>query len=79
VLLPQATELDKAGKQIQEILTSDRIRSIVTLIPHEWLTSGSFTESPDKVRNVYSQFLETRMANSDIFVKEANHARSSLI
>jgi hypothetical protein len=79
VLLPQAGKLMSAGERFHSILTPDRIRSIVALIPDEWLTSGSFTESPDEVRNIYASFLETRMANSDIFLKEATHARSTFI
>jgi hypothetical protein len=79
VLLSRAVELTKAGEEIRSILTRDRIRAITALLPDEWLDSGSFKESPDEVRNIYSEFLETRMANADIFEKEAKHARSSFI
>lgn len=79
VLLPFASELEKAGELFRKVLTGERIRSIVGLIPDEWLTSGIFAETPGEVGNIYSKFLEIRMANSDIFVKEAQHARSSFI
>lgn len=79
VLLPWASELEKAGELFREVLTGGQIRLIVGLIPDEWLTSGIFAETPEEVRSIYSKFLEIRMANSDIFVKEAQHARSSFI
>lgn len=79
VLLPWASELETAGQAFHEILSKEKIRSITDLIPTDWLTSGSFAESPEEVRDIYSKFLQIRLANSDIFVKEAQHARSSFI
>jgi hypothetical protein len=79
VLLPMATEINMAGEYFRKILTAENIRSIVSLLPDEWLNAGAFDESPEEVRKVYSAFLETRMANADIFEKEANHARGSFI
>lgn len=79
VLLPQATELDAVDAEYRAILTEERIRAIVALIPDEWLT----VSAPDAVaaerREVYTQFLIRRIASSEIFVKEAQHARKSLI
>lgn len=79
VLLPWASLLEEADEEFRKIFTSERIRSIVELIPEEWLTSGSFTESASEVKDIYAKFLEIRIANSDIFVKESQHARSSFI
>jgi hypothetical protein len=79
VLLSRASELDEVDKAFRKILTPQRIRSIVDLIPDEWLTGGSTTASPSDRRQVYWQFLTTRIAASEIFVKEAQHARESLI
>lgn len=78
VLLPRATELEEADKEFKKILAPERIRSIVSLIPDIWLQS-KWQESPDQVRDIYTQFLNTRIAASDIFVKEAQHAREQLI
>jgi len=75
VLLPKATELDKVDAAFRVLLTEERIRSIVSLIPGEWLTGGT----PDAQREVYYNFLTTRIATSEIFVKEAQHAGKSLI
>ena len=80
VLLPWASELDRVDAAFGLILTPERIRSIVDLIPDEWLTGGAAnTASPSERRQVYAQFLSSRVAASEIFVKEAQHARRSII
>lgn len=79
VLLPQAAELEEVAKEFRTLLTSERIRSIVSVIPDEWLTGWPQAASPYEIRQVYSQFLESRIAASSIFVKEAQYARKSLI
>jgi hypothetical protein len=78
VLLPRATELEAVDEEFKLILTPERIVTIVSLIPTEWLT-GEWHETPDEVRNIYAQFLNTRIAASAIFVNEAQHAREQLI
>ncbi|WP_187264477.1 HipA family kinase [Pontibacter beigongshangensis] len=79
VLLPQATELDTADAAARAILTPERIRAIVDLIPDEWLTGDSPFETVAEHREAYIHFLETRVVHSDIFVKAAQHARETLI
>lgn len=78
VLLPWASELDHADTAFRAILTKDLIQAVVALIPDEWLTGESFA-SPEEHRQAYAQFLNIRIANSEIFVKEAQNARTSLI
>jgi len=77
VLLQQATELSVVDKEFFDILTDEVIDSIVDLIPDEWLV-GEF-DSVSEHREAYAQFLKIRIANSYIFVKEAQNARESLI
>jgi len=77
VLLPLATELDTVDSEFRPILTQQRIRSIVNLIPDEWLIDEF--ESTEEHREAYVQFLLMRLANSNIFINEAKHARESLI
>lgn len=79
VLLPWASELETADAQFRAILTNERIHEIVAEIPNEWLLANDQVTSAEEGRNVYAQFLTTRIANADIFVKEAQHARTSLI
>ena len=79
VLLPWATQLAEADAAFRVLLNEDRIRSIVSLIPDEWLTGEPSAGTPAGIREVYTQFLTTRLANAGIFVKEAQHAGKSLI
>lgn len=75
VLLPRASQLNEADAIFKEILTPAVIQSIINLIPDEWLLSEWKTETPEEVRQVYINFLNTRIAASEVFVKEARHAR----
>lgn len=79
VLLAQASELATVDEAFRAILTSERIQEIVSLIPDEWLADEPAFESIDQHREAYIKFLETRITNSDFFVKEAQYARESLI
>ncbi len=79
VLLPWATELETVNNEFVPKLTKDLIESIAALIPDEWLTDEDSFESPEVHRQAYIQFLTTRIANSDIFVKAAEDARERLI
>lgn len=81
VLLPWASEMEKADEAFRTVLTPGRIRSIVSVIPDEWLVAGRAERgaSADEFREVYARFLEKRVRSSEIFVKEAIHARQSLV
>ncbi|HRP58303.1 HipA family kinase [Agriterribacter sp.] len=79
VLLPWASELEAVNETFRSMLPPHRIRSIVELIPDEWLTTASPPGSAAGKKQVYTQFLTTRVHHSEIFVKEAQHARLSLI
>ncbi len=79
VLLPQATELEAVDAEFRAVLPPDLIRSIVSLIPDEWLTGDSPFATAGEHRQAYVQFLENRLAHSDIFVKSAKDAREALV
>jgi hypothetical protein len=79
VLLSRATELEIVDAEFKEKLSPEIVRSIVSLIPDEWITSEWHDQSPDEVREVYTQFLTIRIAASAIFVAEAQHAREPAI
>lgn len=78
VLLPWASELEKTDEQFRQILTTERLRSIVSLVPEDWLRSAS-APSDIENRKVYEQFLINRVSHSSNFVKEAQHARKVFI
>lgn len=79
VLLPWAAELDEVNTAFKPLLTPALIDDIVSLIPEEWLGVESPFNSPEEHRAAYAHFLNVRIANSEIFVNEAKHARESLI
>jgi len=79
VLLPQASELDAIDKTSKAVLSNEFIRHIISLIPSEWLENETAFHSVDEHREAYVEFLETRIAHSQIFVKDARHARESII
>jgi hypothetical protein len=79
VLLSRASELDNVDAEFRAILTPERIQAIVALIPDDWLLNEGSVESADEQRQVYRQFLETRLATSENFVREAQYARKALI
>nr|WP_184627858.1 HipA family kinase [Pedobacter cryoconitis] len=79
VLLPWATELDSVDAAFKPILTRELIRSVVELIPTEWLCEERTFNSAEEHRDAYARFLELRIAKSEVFVKEAQNARQSFI
>ncbi len=79
VLLPKATELEQVDVVFKAILTEEKIREIVNLIPDEWLLWDDNRDTPEDLKEVYTQFLLIRKNNSEIFIKEAQNARQTLI
>jgi hypothetical protein len=75
VLLAQASQLDEVDKEFRAILTEERIQSIVSLIPDDWLLNDDSFETPNEFRKAYAEFLNTRIMHSEIFIKEAQNAR----
>lgn len=75
VLLPQAIELTQVDDEIKKVLTVDKLTEIVNLIPTEWLVWNDTDKTPDELKNMYLQFLVTRLNHSHIFINEAQNAR----
>jgi hypothetical protein len=50
-------------------------KEIVHLIPEDWLQWNDADESPEEIREIYFNFLKTRLENSEIFLNEAKNAR----
>lgn len=78
-LLPRASMIAEADKALRQRITPRTLQKIVGLIPDEWLDWDDTTLSPAELREAYTMFLTTRLANSNIFVKEAIDARQRLI
>ncbi len=79
VLLPQATLLEETNNEFNQLLTEEKLRNIVALIPDEWLNWEGMNETLEALRDVYLQFLLIRLNHSEIFTKEAQNARKALI
>ena len=79
VLLPQATVLKEVDAEFKTILSAEALKSIVNFIPEEWLEWEDSDETPEALREVYLQFLLTRLNHSEIFINEAQNARKTLI
>lgn len=79
VLLPQASVLAETDAAFKQLLTPEVLEAVVNLIPEEWLQWEEVQETPAELRNVYLQFLSTRLNHSEIFIKEAQNAREKLI
>jgi hypothetical protein len=79
VLLPLARELEAVDEEFRSLLSPERIRSIVSLLPDEWLSGDSPFASAEEHRQAYVQFLETRLAHTENFVKTAKDARKTFV
>ena len=77
VFLPLASELETVDKDFREILTREKIESIVALIPNQWLEDDGATA--DEKRHIYREFLNTRLSVSKNFVEEAQRVRQTII
>ena len=77
VLLSRAADLQQIDEEFRLLLSDEQIRSIVNLIPDDWLTE--VFETAQEHRQAYAEFLTLRIANSAVFVNEAQDARKRLI
>jgi hypothetical protein len=79
VLLPYASELESVDADFKTKLSNAFISSAVDLIPDSWLVKDSPFATPEEHRAAYLKYLASRLANTEIFVKEAQNARENLI
>ena len=79
VLLKQASIIIDVDKIFKQILTEEKIKSIVSLIPDEWLINENESQTAEEKKLVYTEFLTSRLNASEIFINEANNARQALI
>ncbi len=77
VLLPFAGSIQAAAGELLPLLTPEFFSEIVEIVPDGWLNGGG--EAPDKMREVYVQFLTQRVQNAEIFTEEAVRAGKALI
>ena len=75
VLLPQASMLDEANEFAHGILTPEVLAAIVAQVPDDWLKWTHTEETPQEIRQVYTDFLNDRLQHSSNFLNEAKNAR----
>ncbi len=78
VLLKQANNVESVNADARKLLTEDFLKSVVNLIPDEWL-NDNFFETPQEFRDAYLEFLTTRINNANNFIKAIEDARTALI
>ncbi|GAA4750562.1 HipA family kinase [Flavisolibacter ginsenosidimutans] len=76
VLLPWATEMENADSKARAVITPQKIKEIVSLVPDEWLVLLA-PEPVENIRDVYVQFLTNRLSLN--FVNDVQHARQTLV
>lgn len=79
VLLPKATKLEEAHQEFTTKLNTEILHEIVSQIPEDWLQWEEQDITPEEIKSVYKQFLTSRLANAEIFLKQAEDARKTLI
>jgi len=79
VLLKKADIVDEIDCKYKNIFNRSEIKHILNLIPDEWLIDEFRDLSADQVREVYLEFLVTRVNNSKIFLNQIHHAREKFI
>lgn len=79
VLLPKASKLEEAHSQYSNLLNDSILKEIVNQIPEDWLQWEDQSISPEEIKNIYFQFLSLRLKNAEIFLKQAQDARTTLI
>ncbi|HEX7727979.1 MAG TPA: HipA family kinase [Terracidiphilus sp.] len=77
VLLPQASQIEAAGRIAREKLTPQLLQSIVDSIPAEWL--DTLPEGAAARRKGYIEFFTARLAAAHVFQKEAIEAHARLV
>lgn len=78
-MLRFASDIRHADRRMRQLITPRTLGKIVDLIPREWLEWEGSDETPEQIRGKYKVFLTERLANSSIFVNQAEDARRSLV
>lgn len=81
VLLPKAepSMVQEVEAFAASVLTEELLRSIVALIPDEWLGWAATSPVRGDPRAAYLEYLSTRLRYSSAFVQEAIDARARLV
>jgi hypothetical protein len=79
VLLRAAAELETVDAELAPLLTHDRIRAIVDLIPEAWLGDEARFADVAAHRAAYVDYLQQRLEQPRAWVEEAVRARTARV
>ncbi len=74
ILLPFASALESADEAMTKAITEEIIKSVVGLIPDDWMTDSPFSTTAEN-RQAYVDYLMRRLEAPRNFVEEAIRAR----
>ncbi len=77
VLLKYAGMLEEVNAEMAARLPVEKIAAIVGLIPDGWLADDAGFDGKSQQREAYLNFFSSRLKNSQVFVREAIHARTA--
>ena len=77
ILLPFAAPISEVDAGMRTRLSPDVLETIVGVIPEIWLVDGPPFDDPVAHRTAYLDYLTRRLAAADVFVEEAERARTS--
>jgi hypothetical protein len=75
ILLPFATEIDKADEAMTTLITEDKIKGVVNEIPDDWMKDNSPFKTIAENKQAYVDYLTRRLEEPRNFVQEAIRAR----
>jgi hypothetical protein len=79
VLLPWAARIGEVDAELTAMLTPERIRSVIELVPESWLGDVPEFASIEAHRAAYAGWLTQRLASPREWVEEAVRARAVLV
>ncbi len=75
ILLSFANNIEAADQAMTAVITGDLIKSIVDLVPDEWMNDNSPFSTTAETRQAYVDYLTRRLEEPRNFVQEAIRAR----
>ena len=75
ILLPFAKDIESADQAMTAAITAEVIKSVVDLVPDDWMNDGSPFSTTAENRRAYVEYLTRRLDEPRHFVEEAIRAR----
>lgn len=79
ILLPFAGELPRADEEMAARLSPASIRSVLDLVPDEWLRDEPGFESEEEVRDAHLEYLSGRLENPRGWARALEEAREQAV